>query len=55
MRSIQVVVENEKVGSQLLENGKLTKRVTMIPLNQIQAFVASAEVSAISMSDERQV
>jgi structural maintenance of chromosome 2 len=41
---MQVVVENEKVGSQLLENGKLTKRVTMIPLNQIQAFVASAEV-----------
>lgn len=37
------MVENEKVGSQLLENGKLTKRVTMIPLNQIQAFKASAE------------
>lgn len=42
--SPQVVVENEKVGSQLLENGRLTKRVTMIPLNQIQAFVASADV-----------
>ena len=44
-RLYNVVVENEKVGSQLLENGKLTKRVTMIPLNQIQAFRASAEVS----------
>ena len=43
-RLYNVVVENERIGSQLLDNGKLTKRVTMIPLNKIQAFVASAEV-----------
>jgi len=37
-------VENEKVGSQLLERGQLRKRVTIIPLNKIQAFRISAEV-----------
>ena len=40
-----VVVEDEKVGSQLLERGKLRKRVTIIPLNRINAFRMSAEVS----------
>jgi chromosome segregation ATPase len=39
-----VVVEDEKVGSQLLQNGKLKKRVTIIPLNKINAFKLSAEV-----------
>lgn len=39
-----VVVEDEKVGSQLLERGKLRKRVTIIPLNKINAFRMSAEV-----------
>ncbi|KAG8958059.1 Structural maintenance of chromosomes protein 2 [Tulasnella sp. 419] len=32
-----VVVEDEKVASQLLNNGKLKKRVTIIPLNKINA------------------
>jgi structural maintenance of chromosome 2 len=40
-----VVVSDEKVGSQLLERGKLRKRVTLIPLNRINAFRMSAEVS----------
>jgi len=40
-----VVVEDEKVGSQLLEKGKLRKRVTIIPLNKINAFKLSADVS----------
>lgn len=40
----QVVVDNEVVGSQLLKNGKLRKRVTIIPLNKIQAFRAHAQV-----------
>lgn len=31
-----VVVENEKVGGQLLDRGKLRKRWTLIPLNKIQ-------------------
>lgn len=42
-RLYQVVVENEVVGSQLLKNGKLRKRVTIIPLNKIQAFRAHAQ------------
>ena len=40
-----VVVEDEKVGSALLDKGKLRKRVTIIPLNKISAFKMSAEVS----------
>ncbi|EPY53816.1 condensin complex subunit Cut14 [Schizosaccharomyces cryophilus OY26] len=42
-RLYNVVVENERVGAQLLQNGNLKKRVTMIPLNKISSFVASAE------------
>lgn len=38
-----VVVEDEKVGSALLDKGKLRKRVTLIPLNKINAFRMSAE------------
>ena len=40
-----VVVQNEQVGKQLLQNGKLKKRVTIIPLNKINAFTLSASVS----------
>lgn len=40
-----VVVQDERVGSQLLDKGKLRKRVTIIPLNKINAFKMSAEVS----------
>lgn len=32
-----VVVENEKIGKDLLTNGRLRKRVTIIPLNKINA------------------
>lgn len=39
-----VVVEDERVGGQLLQNGKLKRRVTIIPLNKINAFKISAEV-----------
>ncbi|RSH91525.1 Structural maintenance of chromosomes protein 2 [Saitozyma podzolica] len=38
-----VVVDDERVGSQLLEKGRLRKRVTIIPLNKINAFKMSAE------------
>lgn len=38
-----VVVEGEKVGSALLNHGKLRKRVTIIPLNKINAFRMSAD------------
>ncbi|KAJ3044691.1 Structural maintenance of chromosomes protein 2 [Rhizophlyctis rosea] len=39
----QVVVESEVVATQLLERGKLKKRVTIIPLNKIAAFQIAAE------------
>lgn len=35
-RLYNVVVENEKVGAQLLDRGKLRRRWTLIPLNKIQ-------------------
>lgn len=40
-----VVVHDEKVGSKLLKNGNLRKRVTIIPLNKIDATKIAAEVS----------
>ena len=42
-RLYNVVVDSAETGSQLLQNGKLKKRVTIIPLNKISAFKASAE------------
>ncbi|KAG0636390.1 hypothetical protein HOY80DRAFT_1011299 [Tuber brumale] len=42
-RLYNVVVDTQVTGTQLLENGRLRKRVTIIPLNKIAAFRASAE------------
>ena len=42
-RLYNVVVDSAETGSQLLQHGKLRKRVTIIPLNKIAAFKASAE------------
>ncbi|KAF0485005.1 putative nuclear condensin complex subunit Smc2 [Gigaspora margarita] len=42
-RLYNVVVDNEKIGSLLLEKGKLRKKITIIPLNKIQAFKLPAE------------
>ena len=42
-RLYNVVVDTSETGTQLLQNGKLRKRVTIIPLNKITAFRASAE------------
>ncbi|KAF9110806.1 Structural maintenance of chromosomes protein 2 [Mortierella sp. AM989] len=42
-RLYNVVVDSEVIGSQLLQNGKLRKRVTIIPLNKISAFRAHAQ------------
>lgn len=42
-RLYNVVVDSAATGKQLLENGKLKKRVTIIPLNKIAAFKASAQ------------
>ena len=40
----QVVVEDEKTGSELLKHGQLRKRVTLIPLNKVNSFTLSAQV-----------
>ena len=42
-RLYNVVVDSAETGTQLLQNGRLKKRVTIIPLNKISAFKASAE------------
>ena len=42
-RLYNVVVDSAETDTQLLQNGKLRKRVTIIPLNKISAFKASAE------------
>lgn len=44
-RLYNVVVDSAETGTQLLQDGKLRKRVTIIPLNKISAFKVSAEVS----------
>lgn len=41
-RLYNVVVDSAETGTQLLQKGKLRKRVTIIPLNKISAFKASA-------------
>ncbi|KAF6224815.1 hypothetical protein HO133_010009 [Letharia lupina] len=42
-RLYNVVVDSAQTGTELLQNGKLRKRVTIIPLNKIAAFKASAD------------
>ncbi|KAF3941383.1 hypothetical protein ABW19_dt0205544 [Dactylella cylindrospora] len=42
-RLYNVVVDSEVTGAQLLEKGKLRKRVTIIPLNKITPFRATEE------------
>ncbi|KAI8973317.1 hypothetical protein BDF20DRAFT_824084 [Mycotypha africana] len=45
-RLYNVVVEDEKVGAQLLDNGRLRRRWTLIPLNKIQGQKIPDEVLA---------
>ncbi|KKA29617.1 hypothetical protein TD95_000684 [Thielaviopsis punctulata] len=45
-RLYNVVVDTEVTGTQLLRGGKLRKRVTIIPLNKISTFRASAQAIA---------
>ncbi|KPM38750.1 Structural maintenance of chromosomes protein 2 [Neonectria ditissima] len=45
-RLYNVVVDTEVTGTQLLQRGKLRKRVTIIPLNKIAAFKAAAQTVA---------
>ena len=42
-RLYNVVVDSAETGTHLLQKGKLKKRVTIIPLNKISAFKASAD------------
>ncbi|KAI1365469.1 RecF/RecN/SMC N terminal domain-containing protein [Xylaria arbuscula] len=49
-RLYNVVVDSEVTGTQLLQGGKLRKRVTIIPLNKIAAFKASAQTIATAQS-----
>lgn len=49
-RLYNVVVDSEVTGTQLLQKGKLRKRVTIIPLNKIAAFKASAQAIATAQS-----
>lgn len=42
-RLYNVVVDTAETGTHLLQNGKLRKRVTIIPLNKISSFKVSAE------------
>ncbi|GAV54170.1 hypothetical protein ZYGR_0AK06720 [Zygosaccharomyces rouxii] len=42
-RLFNVIVDDQNTASQLLENGKLRKRVTIIPLNKIAARVINSE------------
>lgn len=42
-RLYNVVVDTAETGTQLLQNGKLKKRVTIIPLDKIAAFKATAQ------------
>jgi structural maintenance of chromosome 2 len=42
-RLYNVVVDSSSTGSQLIQNGKLKKRMTIIPLDKISAFRASSQ------------
>ena len=49
-RLYNVVVESDEVGKQLLQNGRLKRRVTLIPLNKIQSWTIPAPVRQPSCS-----
>lgn len=49
-RLYNVVVDSEVTGTQLLQKGKLRKRVTLIPLNKISTFRASAQTIATAQN-----
>ncbi|KAJ9427791.1 structural maintenance protein [Fusarium oxysporum] len=49
-RLFNVVVDSDVTGTQLLQKGKLRKRVTIIPLNRIAALKASAETVATAQT-----
>ncbi|GAU36209.1 hypothetical protein TSUD_363640 [Trifolium subterraneum] len=44
-----VVVDTESTGKQLLQNGNLRRRVTIIPLNKIQPYVVTSRVQVAAV------
>ena len=52
-RLYNVVVETEQVGKELLQNARLRKRVTIIPLNKIDRGTISASVRRLMVSLSR--
>lgn len=46
-RLYHVVVQDEKVGKELILNGKLRRRVTIIPLNKISPHKLSPQVKEV--------
>ena len=42
-RLYNLIVDNEKIGSQILDNSRLGKRVTIIPLNKISSYKVPRE------------
>jgi len=54
----QLVVEDEETGKELLKNGQLKRRVTIIPLNKIESSTLSESTlksAAKSVGDRGQV
>lgn len=49
-RLYNVVVDDEKIGKDLLSKGQLKKRVTLIPLNKINATKMAAQVLPFFLS-----
>lgn len=49
-RLYNVVVENERIGKELLTNGRLKKRVTIIPLNKISGHTLHPQVRISQLS-----
>jgi structural maintenance of chromosome 2 len=47
-----IVVEDQQVGKDLLKNGQLKKRVTIIPLNKITAYELPPKVRSLSSTYE---
>ena len=56
----QLVVEDEETGKELLKNGQLKRRVTIIPLNKIESSTLSESTlknaaKSVGRSEERRV
>jgi len=48
-----VVIEDEKVGKDLIKNGRMRKRWTFIPLTKISAWTLAPAVSHVQLLEEK--